>query len=444
MDPAKKNKVPKISLLNFPPRILSPKTPSGDSPNNKVVGLIEEYENITYRQRSSSVSVVTSSDKSPSNIIYDLRKKKSSPKINQPDELSQRKKSEKSLNNKISIEEVVNYIVHHKLDLKHIDTKKWINTLKDNLIVNIDILKELSDTDVNKLNLPIILEIELKRVIASESSFPEIKNYPGNVFIITDEIKRDIINYCDGILNTQRPVSVCLSDTSDKPQHILYDKFADVYPSKDRYSSDILDKLSIASKAKKLFNILHLIKVYISDPVKAVSIFKKIAISHTIYDLHKRNFDMFSQTFVDSLPNLSADNRQILSMLLAKISAEIIGYSEVVKSGNDEIYLVYKTKKNLNTRWKQYYCKIKLNIIVFCTDSTFEKIKYEYSIKSIDEIEILKDDELPTGSMQYCVSFSTTSDEVIYINTINSNDMNSVVDALRIRKKAHEMMETSS
>lgn len=65
----------------------------------------------------------------------------------------------------LSIEIVITEIVHKHFGLSDVDCSQWIQQLRSNLVVNFGLLCRLDAKRLEKLQLPLMLEDELSRII---------------------------------------------------------------------------------------------------------------------------------------------------------------------------------------------------------------------------------------------------------------------------------------
>lgn len=331
------------------------------------------------------------------------------------------------LNDDTIIEDVLDYIIHKRLKLDHIDVNKWAAKLKDNLILNYATLcRQLPET-IDKLNLPLALENELKSLIISKNSnFFQIKTMDDITLPIKIKMKKSF-NY--------------LKD-NQKARNIFYDEFYKILIK----NNDIYEKLyrntSIVTKSESLFEMLNLIVRFIENDDISDDL-NKIAVKHMIYGINNKSLNVYAYAISESFTR-SMDIEYIDESIkeawyvVSKIFGEkIVKQYEIISHGKN-YYIYYRKHK----KWHKCFCKITHDKVCLSTYPKNE-MYFDFNIADIVKIDTLdQSDNRITKQTIFCISVEYGNiNETHYMCVDTKEIMTSIYNDITIRMEAYERIK---
>lgn len=379
---------------------------------------------------SSFRDLVVRSHSDDANIKLKIKNLSSTSESNESDELNkklQRSKRYETLRlpenirkikneDQNSIDNIIKNIFEQKLNL-NIDYTKWITIFKDNLIFNKNILCKQTTDNINKLNLPLALETEIKNIIQE------------NCFIIKsiEDINNDIIKEMEQNWKTIFGNDILINSFFES----LYASLTEENLSVNK----LIKKSNLVNKTTKLIKTIKIVLEYLNNDKGFNDQINKIATSHLIYNIIPSDYTIYARILANSLStilNLNNKLKDAWYVSIKKVGEIITQQYNIIKTGKN--YKIYYMRKN---KWHKCICKITINSISLKYYPKNENY-IEIESKDIMNIEKLEEfDNRVTKQTPYCLQICYR-EAVHYICTDNKEYLDNIFDYLKLIIDSYE------
>ena len=326
-----------------------------------------------------------------------------------------------SLHGKSSMEDIINYIFRIKLQLTNIPVDNWVEIFNSNLILNLDILCKQEPDTINRLNLPIALETEVKKlIVARRNDNLIIEKYDD----LTQDIKERIKKSWNTITKKREKLNA------------LFDEFYKLWFQTDKNAVKLFGDATLEQKSKKLLMIMGLAIKYVDQPKEFNLVLEKISVMHLIHGINKMYYDLIAKVLSDVIydllgPSVIDNNiRNGWCFIIKEIGYLMNKNYETIKSGKTCVLYLKKHKK-----WYKCYCKMTHELLLFAKYVKNEYF-YEINLKDITNIDYVDDDDTRIiKQTPYCFKLCLYTDD-IFICVDNSDAMEILYEEIKLRINA--------
>ena len=322
-----------------------------------------------------------------------------------------------------SIEDIVKYIIYAKLKIKELDVDGYIKIFRVNLIPNLAVLCTLSPNDINKLKLPLALETEIKNLIIERNKSSKVSGYSD----ITDETKGEICRFLNTVIR------------NNYYRNILFEKFYENWLKSDVTANELVSRRSLDTKSKKLFGTIQLLIGFMHKGNEMIEEIENMIVVHLI--LKVEDHGIYSETLANTIyqvldGQMDLKTKEALCLIIKEVGSVITSHYEVIKRGKK--YHIYYRK---NKKWCKCFCNITHEAIIISSYPDKEMLN-RIEIKEINEIEKVDDgDTRLTKQTNYCLRFIMKEDEDKYICTDNLEYINYILNDLKVRMRAYDLLD---
>lgn len=381
--------------------------------DSKIINIKEDsIETKIIRSRSISESQITIKKQLNSTISYETLP---SVKIN-PNEYN------KNLNNDSSIRTVITYIINNKLKLKEINSDEYIKKFEDNLILNLEILCSQHPDVIDKLNLPMALETEIKNLIVEKNKLNKsILSYNE----ITSDLKDEI---CQLLVTIMK---------NNYYRNLLFDKFYEDWLKKDSRAQELISFKSMDFKSKKLFGTIRLLINFLQNNNEIMEEIDNMVTIHLILNIN--DYSVFSQTLIDTISKIAVERmddkmKDALFLAIKELCNIILKHHEIVRRGKK--YYIYYRK---NKKWNKCFCNITHEVIMISNYPHNEPIN-EIKIEDICNLERIEEaDNRILKQTNYCIKIMLNTFGDVYICTDTPEYINNIYKDIHLRLEAIEL-----
>lgn len=321
----------------------------------------------------------------------------------------------------LSIKEVVKHIIESKLKLKNVNIDGFVKIFENNLIMNLGILCSLDPDAIDKLNLPLALESEIKNLIKKKKK-PKIFSYAE----VTLEMRNDLHKILTMIVK------------NSYYRHILFSKFYDQWYSQDMKAQEIVNTGNIDLKSRKLFGTINILADFLINGRAIVEKNEKLIVTHLILKIN--SFDIYFETLVNVIQEIldgQMDDVMKDALLLAscELGNTIKKHYDFIKRGKK--YCIYYNK---NKKWHKCYCSITHEeVMIKRYPANIEH--HQIKIVNIDKIEMVDEgDERITKQTDHCIRLVLKNGEISYICTDNELYIQTIFEDLQTRINAFALL----
>jgi len=303
-------------------------------------------------------------------------------------------------------------------------------------IENYALLCRLSLQRLERLELPLLLEEELARIITSANQLE-----PESGKAITQHNARSSLI---GITQKERNLiseswhQLCALGDPDAPSsglNRLFKQFYATFVKIDRTARDLFEGTSMEQQSASLMKIMRVFISSLEDPTQIVGHLRKLGIRHMIYGVTTRDFQSFAialvQTLTEILPDLMTPQLKeawfTLITSLGSIMTDV--YPEVTRGYKKPLW------RRTSGTWKCYYCILTHDTISLFKDSQTSKLRDSIFIQFVSDINSAEDASI-SKQTPYCFVLSI-GQVPVYFCTDTAENLEWWLEELKERIAAH-------
>eukprot|EP01124_Arcella_intermedia_P001034 TRINITY_DN1054_c0_g1_i1.p1 TRINITY_DN1054_c0_g1~~TRINITY_DN1054_c0_g1_i1.p1 ORF type:complete len:709 (+),score=174.97 TRINITY_DN1054_c0_g1_i1:70-2196(+) len=287
---------------------------------------------------------------------------------------------------------------------------EWTRTFQQHLIFNAGLLQRLSPARLSRLNLPLLLEEEMlkllttrKKVASPLLSFPNSKSIESHVAHRNSRFNLSLSDLEKNHLRaTWEKLEISQDSSTTKVQFIrtFYPTFFQLNPPSER----LFQGLDTAELGGALTRMLEWIIKHMDRLDAYVSVLAHMGGRHELYGVVQEDFQSFGKAVALTLQKVLGHN--IVTNEIGRIwESAIVEIGDLMKEAGDELKLgkrgqLYREKGNGS--WATVYVNMTLDTIYVFKDENFTELKGQYSIREIEGVSIQAD-----TTMEYCFALET-------------------------------------
>lgn len=343
---------------------------------------------------------------------------------------------EPSFYNDTSIEDVLYFIFQYKLKL-NVDIINYVEIFQKNLIITYEILCKQTPSNIEKLDLPLALETEIKTLIGSKN-MKKIKNVKD----INPEVKQKLKESWIEIRNDNEKLN---SFVTLFYKNLIKNISLSPHLGAKNEIETIIKNIGIKNQVNKIITAISYLLNFIDNDINQEEI-NRLALIHLLIlpipALHEILYDDFARAVADTVCQVldpdsdsiyyasSINNIKDGWYIITKVFGNMIyqEYDYLKKGKMFQIYL----RKSKSSKWSKHYCNISHDKIIMSTFPKFDKQK-TIALEDILSLEkIDNDDHRMIKQTDWC--FKLVCKDIDYnICTDIKDSMEEMYSMLKIR-----------
>eukprot|EP01125_Pyxidicula_operculata_P021798 TRINITY_DN864_c0_g1_i2.p1 TRINITY_DN864_c0_g1~~TRINITY_DN864_c0_g1_i2.p1 ORF type:complete len:386 (-),score=83.83 TRINITY_DN864_c0_g1_i2:743-1900(-) len=357
-------------------------------------------------------------EKTPS-IKKNKEKPSKSPKDNQSNSI-------KEFTTSTSIDELVKYLVVERFGCADNSCKAYTDKLKENLVTTVGLLCRLSPERLARLQLPLLLEEELAKIIELSNQRKPLEPYvmpksgsivkkdspavaDRSVFLgITQEERRSIIASWKAIIDNEK----------GKNLSIVFEKFYENFFSIDKTARRLFKDRPVERQAKALMKVMQMIMSTLEDPTTMLPYLQRLGARHLIYGVYQKDFQSWAiamtKTLHEVIPDIMTPQlKEAWFVLVTKLGMTMTESYEQIKNGiKSVLFRSYDKKK--------YYVVLTHECIKLYKDQNMTKEANTLWLKWVSELDLCTDDKITKNNFQH--NFTITLNSVSFVFGVETED----------------------
>jgi hemoglobin-like flavoprotein len=354
----------------------------------------------------------------------------------------------------------------------NVSIEEYAKVFRNNLIQNVGHLKRLSPSRLQRLNLPILLEEELEKIInharneftqpsvqiglgqhnrdptltlscpftgSRENTRQKIQSSPRTkeeLWSLSEKQKKLIKESWQSILSKDEKNP----DPSKRGRSLLFEKFYENLFRVSPTSKKMFEDKGMAVQARALMQMLGMLVKGIDNP--PLQVLKKLGAHHLIYGVEVHHYQSFAVALVDTLESIlgqeimTKETRDAWLALMGKISSLMLEGAKDVQEVSFKGWLtMYQTPKGIrNSRWKKFWATMDILNLMLYVDPNATKPKQVFTLSNVLEVDSEDGSLLPIPT-EYCFVLKT-EDLDLYFCVETREELQKWMDAIKWRIRA--------